>query len=1201
MINPKVFETLFEKGAGYLDIETLGIDPTSPIHEVSYLGSGGGYEYLPSRARSFAPKDNGFASRDVWRLLKNKNDITLIDQSWPEALTSYSNEFTNSKATPTGVWKHLVDRNISPTRTASIGQGVSSLVETHTSGDLSYHLTKMLELNKDKVLWIANSSFESKHLGLAMSMEAAEGRPGIEVINNMLRSSTHQANSTLLVADPGILKARGIAERTNDWRGVWTAIKNIDTSKPGIQVLDVLDVVKAAQSHAHFAGQQLGLGINLSNVARGSSLGVQSRILGFGEEFHRGIEDNLLAREVAKRTATHSEVLENLTQRAMKSTASLNLDAQEMDALRWAYKMHHVKNFSNDIYAKSQLARAHIARLEAQKAGTQFKHVVSSGYINTFINRTEDGIDKKIAVSNSNYLTLDNMNDVKTHFANQSINEGVDIEKLDNQLMSELNGKSLDEQLSILDRIKNSTGKQVDELAANISDESIDKAIVADISRFNGKFAKATDPINPIKGLTAEKSIFRTSMKMGAIVGGAILGATFLKKVVFDSFSAAANDLPSKTKEDYNSIEGMQEGGLNAESRHLNTDFGSGWRNKRLNKYKKIFFKGAVKHGEEPSFNRTMAYREKLAKYDFNNQEHYDWRTRNYFSGDALSSGEGPQKFYEEKAFFEEQENLLNLKVRKEGLRNKLKRKKVNKINSSSAIKTEAKSTLPTSEEAINSYNKFIKENVVDDAARMASKPLGTETKATSHMGKWGLGLGIAAIALGGIAAIAFSSGQTKKNQINGLSEQGVASQTRKSQSDFGSPYRGLWDSVSLKIAASNTGMAFLNQSAPIDQRITDYRMQMQTPLQKRAIEAEMYKQELKSYSSTYYLDPSLTTPVASTQYSKWGLNPNKKGLQVMDLNTLSWAVEDADTIIVKTMADRFTGQQMSIRLAGIDAPEVSHGDETINDLRINQNQPHGEESAQRLREILQNSKDLKVVIDPHNETYGRTLGVIVADGQNVASKLVSEGQVGALAFGDVKEDLISRSKLATQERDAFQDHRGMWKDEFWRTYREAMPSNYRITNNTLTRLDKLSSDMTLGGLFSIMNLKEEGSMSDITHDNLRYVKGKLEARMQEKTYSNVPYNLNYSGRINLGIDKIKMNIDDDMKNYGQLINKELKVDQHSKYNKAILIDSLDKSTSVYHAKKEYFIKKHEADARLRKKYQGSMQRQSNKYTGIEQ
>ena len=109
--------------------------------------------------------------------------------------------------------------------------------------------------------------------------------------------------------------------------------------------------------------------------------------------------------------------------------------------------------------------------------------------------------------------------------------------------------------------------------------------------------------------------------------------------------------------------------------------------------------------------------------------------------------------------------------------------------------------------------------------------------------------------------------------------------------------------------------------------------------------------------------------------------------------------VIDGDTVIVRTI---------KVRLVGLDAPELS--------------QPYGKKSKRFLMERIQGKR---VTIQTQGEDrYGRTLGVVFLDGQNINGQLLAEG----LAWWSFRWS--QDREFGLLELDAKLEKRGLWQSK---------------------------------------------------------------------------------------------------------------------------------------------------------------------------
>jgi endonuclease YncB( thermonuclease family) len=206
------------------------------------------------------------------------------------------------------------------------------------------------------------------------------------------------------------------------------------------------------------------------------------------------------------------------------------------------------------------------------------------------------------------------------------------------------------------------------------------------------------------------------------------------------------------------------------------------------------------------------------------------------------------------------------------------------------------------------------------------------------------------------------------------------------------------------------------------------------------------------------------------------GLNPHFEGDSLASLEVNDFAVEDADTIRMFMS----NGQETSIRLAGIDAPEVKHDND--DGSRIWPDQPYGQEAKSRLQEILAQQNNLRAVIDPTaTETYGRPVAMLIGDqGQNINLQLVREGMAASLPFGKRSTQITNPTEFNRAEQDAAAAEAGMWSTDAWQIARQAQMNNKRkITNVSYTDLGRLFSNFKAASILTRMR-NPEAEFSDM-------------------------------------------------------------------------------------------------------------------------
>lgn len=125
--------------------------------------------------------------------------------------------------------------------------------------------------------------------------------------------------------------------------------------------------------------------------------------------------------------------------------------------------------------------------------------------------------------------------------------------------------------------------------------------------------------------------------------------------------------------------------------------------------------------------------------------------------------------------------------------------------------------------------------------------------------------------------------------------------------------------------------------------------------------------------------------------------------------------VADGDTLTVRTADTRVT-----VRLLGIDAPEIGHGSRPA--------ECGGPEAAAALRALVKD-RDVDVRTDPASDThdrYGRLLGYVDLQGHDVALQLLTDGYANAWHPKGTPEP-TRWDTYRHESRRAAADGRGSW------------------------------------------------------------------------------------------------------------------------------------------------------------------------------
>lgn len=131
--------------------------------------------------------------------------------------------------------------------------------------------------------------------------------------------------------------------------------------------------------------------------------------------------------------------------------------------------------------------------------------------------------------------------------------------------------------------------------------------------------------------------------------------------------------------------------------------------------------------------------------------------------------------------------------------------------------------------------------------------------------------------------------------------------------------------------------------------------------------------------------------------------------------------VIDGDTVIVLLDDEKTT-----VRLLGIDAPEIAHRGDTA------PSECGGDGARERLETLLPKDAQIEITQDPisdRTDRYGRRLAYIsTSDDRDVGKIMVAEGYVAAWYPRGEPRPTRYDSYLETQD-DARSDNRGSWAD----------------------------------------------------------------------------------------------------------------------------------------------------------------------------
>lgn len=430
-----------------------------------------------------------------------------------------------------------------------------------------------------------------------------------------------------------------------------------------------------------------------------------------------------------------------------------------------------------------------------------------------------------------------------------------------------------------------------------------------------------------------------------------------------------------------------------------------------------------------------------------------------------------------------------------------------------------------------------------------------------------------------------------RQNRNPGMQEEGLAGMRRRHFTDFGSPYRGPMASQ----------YVFIDQELQREREKwmrEQYGAQHYDPVHGLFGALGPFKRLNMSGRAGYsYLQEG--TALDSQSYK--GLRGT--GYMAINLSDGSWkmSVEDADTITVQrggvrgAIASFFNmNKRYSFRLAGIDSTEVSHGP--------NSAQPYAEQAKSAMEQML-SGKDIQLVYDPSQTTYGRMMGVVYADGRNVNIEAVKRGYAAHLPFGKPQDSMIRWDVLEKAERGAHQSRRGLWAEPWAQSFYDfSAASGNRITFNTLANKQNMVKNTANMSLVSMMEAAQANGQYN-TAD-------RMAAAQLGKTYrfgadnvsptmfsvSNAPHNNHLDEMLRDQADFMKT------KGTGRLQDKFSHRGGYGRLDSYLALDTMDTTNSVWNRRKLRAFETYgtgDAMKRSRRARMAAAQRQINQQFGM--
>lgn len=312
----------------------------------------------------------------------------------------------------------------------------------------------------------------------------------------------------------------------------------------------------------------------------------------------------------------------------------------------------------------------------------------------------------------------------------------------------------------------------------------------------------------------------------------------------------------------------------------------------------------------------------------------------------------------------------------------------------------------------------------------------------------------------------------------SGFSERGMGAVQRKQKTDFGSPYQGPQYSQYVQeqqdllrerrmyemqkfahVHFSNEGAIGNLLNTAMANKDPEYTIR--SFINSVNLSSRMMASGHKFASQGQFVSGSDYAGMADRQLFK------------VDLSKYKVSASDADTIVLKKKSTDsnvagFFGMDnqdsISIRLAGIDAPETQHGEK--------KGMPLANRALGRLNAIMNSGQQMELLIDPTNITYGRQVGSLFVNGRNVQLDLLKSGDVKFLDFqGGGVTPQYDRVVYSRQSKLAEKNESGIYSEPYFKPLIEfEKRSKQSITFNTMVNIDKVSENSKLMSIYSIMH-----------------------------------------------------------------------------------------------------------------------------------
>ena len=278
--------------------------------------------------------------------------------------------------------------------------------------------------------------------------------------------------------------------------------------------------------------------------------------------------------------------------------------------------------------------------------------------------------------------------------------------------------------------------------------------------------------------------------------------------------------------------------------------------------------------------------------------------------------------------------------------------------------------------------------------------------------------------------------------------------------------------------------------------------------------------------------------------------------------------------------------------MAGVDAPELSHGDKSFHAP-----QPYAQEAAAALSSLIKGSKNLELIYDPTQTTYGRMMGAVIADGKNLNFEVVRQGLAAFLPYGKSQNAMIDYQALGKTEKAAYEASRGMWAMPWEKTFYEfSQASGQRLTFNTLASRDKIAENTGNISLITMMEMAQANGQ-----DSAYWINQAAQLGKSYRSGSDLPQPmvLDYGSAITKSNDNLMADQTRFMRTHGTGISPGDLSHTYGKVNmdSVLAVDSMGSTNAVFSRSQYHFDVQNSGGAPMasqRRKKMAAMQRAMN-------